>query len=390
MKLLLYSTYIPGGTDGTSNTSRQLVPALEEKGINVTMCTSSVGWPPPEISAQRSEKVRIYRSWFNSSADFCPGISLYFRKNLQEFDIVQLDGFYNFPTILGSYYASKYKIPYLICPRGARIPTRQIEKTIRRPKVKSFVFKLLSRRTLEGARYIVCTSRMEEERLYEQLGLNNYTYINNGLDVAYYSKHVNRSLLEDNIGIAPQRPIFLFLGRLAYEKALTFLLDVWKMVVKKIPDALLVMAGKSYQGYQEVLLNRIANIRCSESVVLSGSVSGDLKLALLQWSRCLLLPSYAESFGNVVLESLASGTPVIASVGTPWKELEDNQFGKWLMWDAERWAEAMVTISSDEKYQDENFRKRSQQWVAENYSWSKVAERYVQLYGRVLKGDNTH
>jgi len=60
------------------------------------------------------------------------------------------------------------------------------------------------------------------------------------------------------------------------------------------------------------------------------------------------------------------------------------------MWDAERWAEAMVTISSDEKYQDENFRKRSQQWVAENYSWSKVAERYVQLYGRVLKADNTH
>ena len=41
----------------------------------------------------------------------------------------------------------------------------------------------------------------------------------------------------------------------------------------------------------------------------------------------MILPSKSENFGNVVIESLIEGTPVIASKGTPWEELDENRCG---------------------------------------------------------------
>lgn len=41
--------------------------------------------------------------------------------------------------------------------------------------------------------------------------------------------------------------------------------------------------------------------------------------------------SHSENFGNVIiLESLSQGTPVVASKGTPWEELNINNAGYWI------------------------------------------------------------
>ena len=113
---------------------------------------------------------------------------------------------------------------------------------------------------------------------------------------------------------------------------------------------------------------------------MPGVIRGEFKNALLQQSKCLLLPSYFESFGNVVLEALASGTPVIASIGTPWKSLEENDFGRWLPWDVKAWVEAIASISEGESYHTDNFSKRSKKWVKDNFNWYNISDKYIDLY----------
>ena len=44
----------------------------------------------------------------------------------------------------------------------------------------------------------------------------------------------------------------------------------------------------------------------------------------------MFLVSNSENFGNVVLESLSQGTPVVASKGTPWQSLEESKAGFWI------------------------------------------------------------
>ena len=387
MKILIYSLYLPQGVGGVSNTTRQLVASLEQKGIDVTVCTSDRGWPMEEISRQRSEKLRIFKDWHLTNADFAPNIFVYLRENARKFDVIQFHGTFNFPTVFGAYAAKAVQTPYIICTRGYSVPSTMMRTLTHNAMRKRLFFWLIAQKALRDANWVVCSSEVEQEAVRKEIHTDNVTYIENGLDYSNYLKEVNDSIIRDKLGIEPEKPLFLFLGRLAKEKAILFLLDTWESIIQKIPEALLIIAGPidSTQGHVKEITSRIATLSRPETVFMPGAVTGDLKLALLQHSRCLLLPSYFESFGLVVLESLISGTPVIASTGTPWKMLEENRFGRWLPWKAKDWEEAMLNILNDDVYKNEFFLRRSRNWVIEKFNWSNIADRYIHLYEEIIK-----
>jgi glycosyltransferase involved in cell wall biosynthesis len=151
-----------------------------------------------------------------------------------------------------------------------------------------------------------------------------------------------------------------------------------------MPGTLVLAGGNKYNpGYGEYLRGVAAALQNPASVLLPGPVTGDLKQALLQHSVCLLLPSHRESFGNVVLEALAAGTPVLASVGTPWQPLEEAGLGRCLPWDREVWAGAMMAAATKGFPPRKEFAPRSRAWVAKNYSWERSADRYLEVYREV-------
>lgn len=61
----------------------------------------------------------------------------------------------------------------------------------------------------------------------------------------------------------------------------------------------------------------------------SGFVSGREKFEQLAQLSCLFVPSDFENFGMIVTEALSVGTPVMASLGTPWEELNTVGCGWW-------------------------------------------------------------
>ncbi len=60
-----------------------------------------------------------------------------------------------------------------------------------------------------------------------------------------------------------------------------------------------------------------------------GPVGGKEKYERLSKLSALLVPSAQENFGMIVPEGLICGTPVYASLGTPWSELEECDAGWW-------------------------------------------------------------
>ena len=66
------------------------------------------------------------------------------------------------------------------------------------------------------------------------------------------------------------------------------------------------------------------------AVQLIGGVYGYEKWRLFQTSDFFVLPTHSENFGLAIAESLASGTPVITTVGTPWNDLNDSNSGAWI------------------------------------------------------------
>jgi glycosyltransferase involved in cell wall biosynthesis len=109
----------------------------------------------------------------------------------------------------------------------------------------------------------------------------------------------------------PRGPDVLFLGRLEIaQKGLDVLLEAWSTVHGKMPGRLLLAGDGPDAGELERLVVRRG---VQESVAFIGRVDPDERLALLRSARVTVMPSRFETFGLVALESLAVGTPVVAT-----------------------------------------------------------------------------
>lgn len=112
------------------------------------------------------------------------------------------------------------------------------------------------------------------------------------------------------------REVLLMPGRIDPVKNQGWLIEQLGALVAKHPRILLVLAGAvTDQAYAETLRAQIEREGLASSVLLAGQLpSGDPRLiGLMQEARAILLPSLSETFGLVILEAWAAGTPVLSS-----------------------------------------------------------------------------
>ncbi len=112
-------------------------------------------------------------------------------------------------------------------------------------------------------------------------------------------------------GIALERPMLLFVGRVAFEKNISFLLEMTKLLIEKHPDALLVVAG---QGPAEKSLHKLAaDLGLDNNIKFIGYLDRNTELnACYQAADIFVFSSKSETQGLVLLEAMAQGTPVVA------------------------------------------------------------------------------
>jgi glycosyltransferase involved in cell wall biosynthesis len=105
--------------------------------------------------------------------------------------------------------------------------------------------------------------------------------------------------------------MLLFVGRVAFEKNISFLLEMTKVLIEKHPDALLVVAG---QGPAEKSLHKLAaDLDLDDNIKFIGYLDRNTELnACYQAADIFVFSSKSETQGLVLLEAMAQGTPVVA------------------------------------------------------------------------------
>lgn len=111
--------------------------------------------------------------------------------------------------------------------------------------------------------------------------------------------------------IALERPMLLFVGRVAFEKNISFLLEMTKVLIERHPDALLVVAG---EGPAEKSLHQLAaDLGLGNNIKFIGYLDRNTELnACYQAADIFVFSSKSETQGLVLLEAMAQGTPVVA------------------------------------------------------------------------------
>ena len=197
------------------------------------------------------------------------------------------------------------------------------ESAIGGRKTKLAFFRLIKQTV---GKYVLfhATSKDEEKCIRNILGDNvKTTVIPNYMEIP---KQLTRQTVET--------PYFLFLGRIAPIKAIENLIEGASMSEKFREESIeLKIAGGvegQFESYYQMLRNMVKEKGLQDKVKFIGPVSGKQKLQTYCDAQFLFLVSKSENFGNVVIESLSQGTPVVASLGTPWKGLTEHQSGFWI------------------------------------------------------------
>ena len=122
----------------------------------------------------------------------------------------------------------------------------------------------------------------------------------------------------------------LFLSRVHVKKGINFLVEAADLLRNELQGYKILVAGEGEADYVEAMKRMICDRGLQDIVQLIGGVYGDEKWRLFQTSDFFVLPTHSENFGLAIAESLASGTPVITTVGTPWSDLNSAEAGAWI------------------------------------------------------------
>ena len=175
----------------------------------------------------------------------------------------------------------------------------------------------------------------------------------------------------------------LVLGRIHPVKNIELALDALALLRRDVPQASLVIAGPAADDrYVDDLRCRAAALGLGAAVQWPGLVTGAAKQRLLTDCAALWLCSHMESFGNVVVEALAAGTPVVATHTTPWQLLDQAAVGRWVPPNPESLAAAtreLLAAQHDLTHRQE-LATRCQQLAQSQFSWQHAEQLMRQLY----------
>lgn len=107
------------------------------------------------------------------------------------------------------------------------------------------------------------------------------------------------------------KQVVLFLGRVHHKKGILNLLESWQHVMRRHPDAHLLIAGAEFEEAGIHAREIIARNSLSQTVTFAGVLNGPTKLGALSLARAFCLPSYSEGMSIAVLEALSIGLPVV-------------------------------------------------------------------------------
>ncbi len=213
-----------------------------------------------------------------------------------------------------------------------------------------------------------------------------------GIDLARFDplrfNEDDKDKLKAELGIPSTSQILLFVGRLSRDKGVVELLQAFQVVMTNEVDAYLILLGPAEIDVDLLLNGLTGDVR--QRVLIPGFSSEPERFMAI--ADILLLPSYREGFGTVVIEAAAMGVPTIGSdIYGLSDAIVDRSTGLLVpVGNADRLAAAINDLLYDDAIRLEmglNARRR----VEKEFSAVRVSELLVGEYVRLLDANKeTH
>ena len=370
-------SYIPAWRyGGPIHSVHGLCKGLAASGHQVDVATTNVDGDgisdvpvatPVDLDGVR---VHYFPSTFLKRLYYSPQMDRFMADGMAGWDLVHTHSVFLWPTTAAARIARRARKPYVLSPRGMLVRDLIARRS---SLLKSGWIRVFEKRNITEAAAVHVTSHVEgEEMLALGLAPRRLFEVPNGFDLPG--------------DVAAQRPdaglpsdYVLFLGRISWKKGIDRLLRA----MASIPGVPLVVAGNDDEGYWPKMEQLARELGMADRLYCVGFVEGRRKEALLRGATMLALASYSENFGNVVLEAMALGVPVVVTpeVGLA-SEVRSSGGGIVADGEPQTFARAIRSLHGDSEARRAMGEKGRK--AARSYSWDSVAGRIEQEYRAVL------
>ena len=175
----------------------------------------------------------------------------------------------------------------------------------------------------------------------------------------------------------------LFLSRVHIKKGINFLIEAATELRSELQGYKIIVAGEGDAAYVAEMKQMISDRGLQDIVQLIGGVYGDEKWRLFQTSDFFVLPTHSENFGLAIAESLASGTPVITTVGTPWNDLNSSNAGAWIEIGTQPLVATLRQFLALSDEELETMGRNGRKLIETKYSAKVMAEEMMGVYNQL-------
>lgn len=234
---------------------------------------------------------------------------------------------------------------------------------------------------------IVAATEREKRQLEEIFGLppHKIAVVPCGVDLETF-KPLDRLQARARLGFEPARPLVLYVGRFDPVKGVDRLLMAAHQLRKQVDFQLVLVGGGGGGAAEDRKLQSLCRqLALNDTVLFAGRKFHHELPAYYSAADVLVLPSHYETFGLVLLEALACGTPVVAAQVGAVQDMVQNGVNGWMVPDnsPESLAWGVQRVLNPEGFaQASAGRIRS---TVEHYDWDLVVASIERKYTALIE-----
>jgi glycosyltransferase involved in cell wall biosynthesis len=249
--------------------------------------------------------------------------------------------------------------------------------------------KVLQQVVLKKSSTVIVLSKYSKQTIAELWGasfVGKIRLIPGGVDTEKFLPPTNKNVIRNKLGLNQNVFVLLTVRRLVPRMGLEVLIESMSIACTKEKDIQLIIIG---EGILEHKLKRmVEELHLDGKVIFKGYIDDDILPLYYQAADLFVLPTKAlEGFGLILLESLASGTPVLATSVGAIPEILSKFDAKFLLPDTEPQTMARAILRLTDFLQNNpDLGSKCREFVLQNYSWDRIVGKIEDLYAETLEG----
>ncbi len=379
--LMVTERYLPiwGGAE---NQLKQLIPRLTARGCEVSVVTRRyhANWPKEEsLDGVHVIRLGVPGTGAFQTLFFSVSLAIYILRSRHNIDILHSHGAVNMGALCS----------WL----GRLLGLKNVAKIASAGRIPTFSGSWLKRIVLKSFQrsnaIISMTEEIDAELAAQATPPAAIVRITNGVDAGRFCKSERnlRDAWRREHGLSTDAQVILFSSRLVFGKGLDILLQAWARVATQYPRVHLFILGDGSDQLDSIEISMKAKVKAEslERVTFKGAVTDPEKY--LGVADIFVFPSRQEGFPNALMEALSAGLAVVASdIGGVLPLIDNNRTGVlFASEDSGDLATKLLSLLADSA-SIECLGVSARNEMLAKYSFEKIADAYITLYGQMISG----